>query len=96
MGVLDQVRNRQSNIATGVASSVNPIAQQEGPTAPPEPTAPVEVPEGGYGAKRLRQFYLSSGQEVKPVNGFYIPASEEEKAMLDYYASRDVVEAPKE
>lgn len=105
MGMLDEIKARQAakaqeNMATGTASSVDTLAAkvekalEKNPELVEEVTAPVEVPEGAYGAKRLRQFYLADGTKVSPVDGGYIPQSEEEEQMLEYYASKGVVDAP--
>lgn len=44
-----------------------------------------EAPSGSFIAHRLPMIVLKSGQAVKPTNGYYMPKSQEELEMLEYY-----------
>lgn len=106
MSVLDTIKARQlaaqNNMATGPATSLNVgVGGAPDASAKPQeqPEISMEAPEGGYKALRLKQFFLSSGKKVSPVNGYYVPNSQEEEDMLKDYVMRGdgmLVEAPKE
>jgi hypothetical protein len=50
------------------------------------PYVPVE---GDYKALRLNQFYVADGKRIAPnSDGWYHPADEEQKELLEYYATK--------
>lgn len=46
-----------------------------------------EAPPGSYLAQDQHQLILATGKTVKPTNGFYIPTTQEEYDMLEYFDS---------
>lgn len=44
-----------------------------------------EAPPGSYRALRQHQLILESGKAVFPTNGFYVPTSQEEYDLLEYF-----------
>ena len=45
----------------------------------------IVAPKGSYLAKRQTKLILASGASVFPTNGFYIPKSQEELDLLEYF-----------
>jgi hypothetical protein len=51
------------------------------------------APEGGYKSNGILRFVNALGNWVPAVNGYFVPANEEEKKILDHYVTTGVVEA---
>lgn len=76
-------------VSTGMASSAD-LTQLVNTTIPiveTEPEFPVG-PVGSFKALNLKRFFKSTGAKVVPVEGYFIPADEEELKELQHFATQ--------
>ena len=81
-------------ISTGMASSsdLTTLVNSSAPAAETKVEYPVG-PQGSYKAVRLERFFKANGTRILPVEGYYIPADEEEEKILSHFATQwDMVE----
>lgn len=55
--------------------------------APKLPKA-IEVPKGAYLALRQQYLIMADGTKVYPANGYFVPASQEQYDMLEYFDAK--------
>lgn len=60
-------------------------ADKEAAASTPAPKAP----KGSYRALRSQYLIMKDGKKVLPTDGYYVPANDEQKEMLKYYAELD-------